>query len=262
MDALARNTRAITFAVSLFVALPGGQNAVAASNLCRAVGHDSNSYTICEVDLRRQTIRLFWKRPDGGSYAYLNALPQILDHRSERLVFATNAGMFDPAYRPVGLYVENGRELVRANTNSGWGNFHLKPNGIFYVTGERAGVLETRAYLKQPLHPEIATQSGPMLVIDGHLHPRFVRAKVSLKQRSGVGVRDAQTVVFAISENEVSFDAFARFFRDGLNCNNALFLDGGSVPSLYAPSLGRGSNLLSLGPMIGVFDKATKLDTK
>ena len=159
-------------------------------------------------------IRLFWKRPDGTPYARLNALPQALDKPSDRLVLATNAGMFDPAYKPVGLYVENGRELVRANTRSGWGNFHMKPNGIFYVAGDKAGVLETGAYLKQQLRPDIATQSGPMLVINGRLHPRFVHANVSLKQRSGVGVRDAQTVVFAISDDEVSFQAFGRLFRD------------------------------------------------
>jgi uncharacterized protein YigE (DUF2233 family) len=256
MYATARRTRAPAFLACLVATLSAGQGSAVDPSPCRAVTHESNSYTVCEVDLRRHTIRLFWKRTDGAPYAYLNALPSSLDGRSGRLIFATNAGMFDPAYKPVGLYVENGRELVRANTNSGWGNFHLKPNGIFYVSGEKAGVLETGAYLKQQLHPDIATQSGPMLVINGRLHPRFVRANVSLKQRSGVGVRDAQTVIFAISDSGVSFAAFARLFRDGLKCSNALFLDGGSAPALYVPSLKRGGNLLSLGPMIGVFAKA------
>ena len=131
----------------------------------------------------------------------------------------------------------------------------MKPNGIFYVAGERAGVLETGAYLKQQLHPDMATQSGPMLVINGRLHPRFVHANVSLKQRSGMGIRDAQTLVFAISDNPVSFTAFARLFRDRAKCDNALFLDGGSVPSLYVPALKRGPNLLPVGPMIGVFER-------
>ena len=253
MDAVARRMCALTFFASLSVNL-AGQNAVAGPTPCRAATHESNSYTVCEVDLRHQAIRLFWKRPNGTTYAHLNALPLSLDERSRQLVFATNAGMFDPAYKPVGLYVENGHELVHANTKSGRGNFHMKPNGMFYVTGERAGVLETGAYLKQQLHPDIATQSGPMLVINGRLHPRFVRANVSLKQRSGVGVRDSRTVVFAISNNEVSFQEFARLFLDGLKCDNALFLDGGSVPTLYAPSLKGGGNLFSLGPMIGVFE--------
>jgi uncharacterized protein YigE (DUF2233 family) len=261
MDAMARKTCALAFLACALANLAAAHTTVAGPGPCRAVTHQANSYTVCEVDLRRQAIRLFWKRADGRPYAYLSALPQALDKPSDRLVFATNAGMFDPAFKPVGLYVENGRELVRANTKAGFGNFHMKPNGIFYVAGERAGVLETDAYLKQQLRPDIATQSGPMLVINGRLHPRFVHANISLKPRNGVGVRDAHTVVFAISDDEVSFQAFGRLFLEGLKCNDALFLDGGSVPALYAPALKRGANLFSLGPMIGVFERTARPGT-
>ena len=163
--------------------------------------------------------------------------------------------MFDPALKPVGLYVEQGRELVHVNTKSGYGNFHMKPNGVFYISVDRAAVAETRAFLKQRPQAELATQSGPMLVIDGRLHPRFDRRSTSLKARNGVGVRADGKVIFAISQGEVSFDAFARLFRDGLNCPNALFLDGGSAASLYAPSLNRHGNILSLGPMLAVFER-------
>src|SRR6476661_2768818 len=173
-----------------------------------------------------------------------------------RLLFAINAGMFDPALKPVGLYVEQGRELVHANTKPGYGNFHMKPNGVFYISGDgAAAVAETRAFLKQRPRAALATQSGPMLVIDGRLHPRFDRASTSLKARNGVGVRADGKVLFAISQGEVSFDAFARLFRDGLNCPNALFLDGGSASNLYAPSLNRHGNILSLGPMLAVFER-------
>jgi len=50
-------------------------------------------------------------------------------------------------------------------------------------------------------------------------------------------------------------DTHARLFRDRLKCDNALFLDGGSVPSLYAPELRRNGNLLPLGPMIAVYER-------
>jgi uncharacterized protein YigE (DUF2233 family) len=258
MHAMARRVWALALPAWVLAGLCAAHTAVAGPAPCRAVTHQGSAYTVCEVDLRRHTIRLFWRRADGTPYAYLSALPRALDKPSDQLVFATNAGMFDPAYKPVGLYVENGRELVHANTKAGWGNFHMKPNGIFYVAGDKAGVLETGAYLKEQLRPDIATQSGPMLVINGRLHPRFVRANVSLKQRNGVGVRDAQTVVFAISDGEVSFQAFGRLFLDALKCNDALFLDGGSVPTLYAPSLRRGTNLFSLGPMIGIFERGAR----
>jgi uncharacterized protein YigE (DUF2233 family) len=255
MDPKTRRTWLLALSACLVTILSTTQSAVGAPPPCRALTYERNAYTVCEVDLQKQTIQAFWKRADGAPYAYLNALPQSLDKGPGRLIFATNAGMFDPGFKPVGLYVENGQELVRASTRSGWGNFHMKPNGVFFVAGDRTGVLETGAYLKQRLRPDLATQSGPMLVINGRLHPRFSRNSPSLKHRNGVGVCERQTVKFAISEREVSFEAFARLFRDSLECNNALFLDGGSVPSLYVPALKRGSNFLSIGPMIGVYEK-------
>jgi uncharacterized protein YigE (DUF2233 family) len=230
-------------------------SALAETQPCRSMEHERNAYTICEVDLRRHAVRLYWKRPDGTPYAYLSALPQALEGEAGRLLFATNAGMFDPALKPVGLYVEQGRELVHANTRSGYGNFHMKPNGVFYISVDRAAVAETRAFLMQRPQADLATQSGPMLVINGRLHPRFDRHSTSLKARDGVGVRVDGKVIFAVSQGDVSFDAFARLFRDGLNCPNALFLDGGSAPSLYAPSLNRHSNILPLGPMLAVFER-------
>jgi len=182
-------------------------------------------------------------------------LPRSLEGEPGRLLFATNAGMFDPALKPVGLYVEEGRELVHANTRSGYGNFHMKPNGVFYISGDRAAVAETGVFLKQRPQADLATQSGPMLVINGRLHPRFDLRSTSLKARNGLGVPTDGKVIFAISNAEVSFEAFARLFRDGLNCPNALFLDGGSAASLYAPSLNSHGNILSLGPMLAVFER-------
>ena len=136
-----------------------------------------------------------------------------------------------------------------------YGNFHMKPNGVFYISVDGAAVAETGAFLKQRPRADLATQSGPMLVINGRVHPRFDRRSTSLKARNGVGVRADGKVIFAISQGEGSFDAFARLFRDGLNCPNALFLDGGSAASLYAPSLNSHGNIVSLGPMLAVFER-------
>lgn len=242
---------------TLAVLLSAFGTALAHAAPCQRVDYAGDIYSVCEVDLRKRSVRLYWRQPDGAPYAYLRALPRALDAKSGRLLFATNAGMFDPAHKPVGLYVENGRELVRANTRSGAGNFHLKPNGVFYVAGDTAGVLETGAYLKQKPAADFATQSGPMLVINGRLHPKFDRASTSLKARNGIGVRSPSSLVLAISEGEVSFNAFGKLFRDRLKCPNALFLDGGSASSLYSPALGRPGNYRPLGPMLGVFEKPT-----
>lgn len=220
---------------------------------CQRFKFEQGEYTVCEVDLRRQSVRLFWKKPDGHPYGYPSALPGVLGTRSARLLFALNGGMYHPDNSPVGLYIEEGRELVRANTRGGPGNFHMRPNGVFYLTGEVAEILETRSFIKRRPQADFATQSGPMLVIDGKLHAHFARYGGSRKYRAGVGSRDPNSVVFAVSESEVSFNEFARLFRDKLQCRNALFLDGGSATSFYSPVLGRNSNFLPLGPIIGVY---------
>ncbi len=242
-------------ALTLFCA---GQTARAGQQPCQPHTFEGNSYTLCEAPLNRFSIRLFWQRPDGAPYSYLSALPKT-DVTGGRLAFALNGGMFHPDYKPVGLYIEDGRELVRANTRPGPGNFHLKPNGIFYAGEDEAGVLETSAFLRKKPNALYATQSGPMLVVDGKLHPRIAKANVSAKARDGVCVRGAGDVLFAISEGEVPFDTFERLFRDGLKCRNALFLDGGTAPALYVPSASRGGNmLLGLGPMIAVYEKTQR----
>lgn len=223
-----------------------------AAGPCGGVESGGESFTVCTVDLRRDRLRLFWRDGSGAPYSSLSSLARA---QGARLSFAMNAGMYDEDQAPVGLYVEDGQELKRISTTNGPGNFHLKPNGVFYVRGERAGVLETGRYVKARLKPDFATQSGPMLVIDGRIHPKISADGPSQKIRNGVGVRDdGRTAIFAISERPVSFGAFARLFRDDLGCRNALFLDG-SVSSLYAPGLGRSDLSRPLGPLVGALSR-------
>ena len=248
-----RNARLLPILLIVLLRLVfSAHGAHAAPSPCEAVTYEDNTYTVCIVDLRREAVRLFWKAPDGVPYGYLSALPRVSQGR--RLVFASNAGMFDPNGRPVGLYIENGQELVRTNTKTGRGNFHLQPNGVFYIAGQTAGVLETAAFLKLKPRADFATQSGPMLVINGRPHPRFAVDGASRKARDGIGLVSPSTLAIAISDGEVSFGEFARLFEQRLRCSNALFLDGGSVPSLYVPG-DRAGNLVPMGPMIGVFGK-------
>ena len=142
------------------------------------------------------------------------------------MLLAMNGGMYHEDLSPVGLLVENGSEKSPLNLADGEGNFFLKPNGVFLVGKDgKAAVMESGAYAAAKPDVAFATQSGPMLVIDGALHPRFEANGTSRYIRNGVGVRDENTVVLAISRSEVSFGSFARLFRDALGCRNALFLD-------------------------------------
>jgi uncharacterized protein YigE (DUF2233 family) len=220
---------------------------------CERMLHEEDAYIVCKVDLRQHRLALFWRGPDGQAFGSLSNLIRHLQTTGQQPLFAMNAGMYHAELDPVGLYVENGRQHVRASTTSGPGNFHLKPNGVFFVSNGKAGVLETSQFLRRPMKPELATQSGPMLVINGKLHPRFPAEGISRKVRNGVGVKDGDTVFFALSEGGVTFTDFAKLFRDKLGTPDALFLDG-SVSSLKAPGIDKVS-FRSLGPMIAAFER-------
>ena len=219
---------------------------------CRTDGQENHSFVVCEFDLRHNDLKLFWKKPDGEVYGSLQNIPHGNQSNSASLVFATNGGMYRPDRSPVGLYIENGQELQGAVTASGSGNFYLKPNGIFFVSGNIAGILETNRFLQQRTHIDTATQSGPMLVIGGRIHPRFLSDSTSEKIRNGVGITDTKKVVFVISNVPITFMQFAKYFRDQLHCSDALYLDG-SISSIYAPSVQRADYLWPLGPIIAVY---------
>jgi uncharacterized protein YigE (DUF2233 family) len=219
---------------------------------CRIDNYENRGFVVCEFDLQHYDLKLFWKKPDGEIYGSLQNIPHGHQSNKDTLVFATNGGMYRPDRSPVGLYIENGRMLQAAVTASGSGNFYLKPNGIFFVSGNTAGILETSRFLRERSHADNATQSGPMLVIGGRIHPRFLSDSTSEKIRNGVGITDTKKVIFAIANDPVTFMQFAKFFRDRLHCPDALYLDG-SISSIYAPSVQRADYLWPLGPIIAVY---------
>jgi uncharacterized protein YigE (DUF2233 family) len=171
-----------------------------------------------------------------------------------------NAGMYHSDRSPVGLYIEEGREAAPLVTREGPGNFGLLPNGVFCLSDGRAQVIETLRYAQERPTCRYASQSGPMLVIDGDLHPRFLTDSDSRYIRNGVGTAADGRAWFVISDDPVNFHRFARVFRDHLGVDQALYFDG-KVSRLYAPGLGRNDLGFPLGPMVGlVVDAETPLD--
>ena len=240
--------RSLPFVLALLALLLGAKASWAA---CEGVEFQGQHFTACRFDLTKDKIGLYNLNSSGQPYGFFSTLSDELAGQGKRLAFAMNGGMYDEGLKPIGLYIEGGKTLHKLNRRNGAGNFHLKPNGVFFVKGSSGGVLETEAYAKSGIKPDFATQSGPMLVIDGAIHPKFSETGTSEKFRNGVGAIDASHVVFAISDEPVGFYDFAVFFRDGLKCRNALFLDG-SISSLYAPELSRNDQFRALGPIIGV----------
>ena len=216
---------------------------------CRTQTIENASYVICEF-AATDGIELFLRDAHGTPIGQFDRVREALQQRRRKLVFAMNAGMYHEDRSPVGLYIENGQQLKKLSTADGPGNFSMKPNGVFYVDGGKAGVLETKAFQKRKLRPQFATQSGPMLVIDGKLHPRFLADATSRNRRNGVGVAGSK-VKFALAETPVTFHEFARVFRDVLKTPNALYLDG-SISRLYAADIGRNDIGFAMGPIVAV----------
>lgn len=222
-----------------------------AEGYCRPLTYKGDDYKICSIDPRKSTIRLHDLDRGGKPYLTFEALRKTLWADGIFMRIAMNGGMYHPDYSPVGLYVENGVEKQKINTNPGYGNFHLLPNGVFYLLPGSVGVMEAKTFALSGVKPVYATQSGPMLVIDGHIHPKFDPQSSSLKKRNGVGVAADGTVLFAISESYVRFYDFATLFRDALGCRNALFLDG-TISALYVPEWHRSDDAYPLGPILTV----------
>ncbi len=219
---------------------------------CRDVDHEGNAYVVCEVDPTREKLRLFRSDESGDAYGHFSMLKAELASEGEELVFAMNAGMYHEDRSPVGFYLEDGREEMRVISGPSQGNFGLLPNGIFCIGDGWARVIETRDFLARRPACRHATQSGPMLVIEGALHPRFLPDSSSRYIRNGVGTSaDGDRAVFAISQNTVTFHEFARLFRDVLMLPNALFLDG-NISRLYAPQINRADLGRRMGPIVAV----------
>jgi uncharacterized protein YigE (DUF2233 family) len=220
---------------------------------CIQRSFEGSAFTICRYDRRRDELALILDGRQGPLRSFA-ALEAALGPRAQYLRFAMNAGMYDEAGNPIGLYVEQGRERHRINRQAGPGNFHMRPNGVFAVAADgRVAVMPSDRY--DPAgRPRWATQSGPMLVIDGRLHPAIQDNGPSLHIRNGVGVDSADTAWFVISDDAVSFGRMARFFRDVLNCRNALYFDG-SVSSLWDRPAGRRDTNTELGPLVAVFER-------
>lgn len=219
---------------------------------CGLKTFEGSRFTVCAV--RGGPVEV---RGGGGATPdrTFTALEASLGARAQDIAFAMNAGMFDMQGRAIGLLVENGRQLHPINLRKGGGNFHLLPNGVFLVRASgKAEVVPSDHYHHSP-DISFATQSGPMLVISGKLHPSFDPDGQSRNIRNGVGIAPDGTPVFVISADPVSFGKFGRFFRDSIGARDALYFDG-AVSSLWSPADGRRDTHSQLGPIVVVFKAA------
>ena len=213
---------------------------------CHLVSFEQAQFTECIADPARDRVRLVID-PELRTLA---ALADRLGPKA-RVRFAMNGGMYDDAGKAIGLAVIGGRQLHGLNRKRGGGNFHLLPNGVFSAEADGWHVRTSDGYAAANPAADVATQSGPMLVISGQLHPKFSPDGDSRYVRNAVGIDRSGKAHFVISEQAVSFGLIARLFRDQLDCPNALFLDG-SVSALWDPAADRVDSTVDLGPLLVV----------
>lgn len=187
-----------------------------------------------KVDIKKQNLRLFWKDDKGNRFGSIENFKLWSSEKNLKVDFVMNAGMYKTDRSPQGLYIEKQKVLSPLDTAAAEGNFYLKPNGVFFITTKKTALICTTERFKNNKEIEFATQSGPMLVIDGQIHSAFKEGSKNLNIRNGVGILPNGNIVFVLSKKEVNFYDFANYFK-GLGCKNALYLDG-FVSRAYLPS--------------------------
>lgn len=189
---------------------------------------------------RAEKINLHWKDNTGKAYQYFANL-----NAQKPFKALINAGIYSSDNTPAGLYIENFNVKKRLNNRQGKGNFHLQPNGVFFIDkNNQASILSTADFLKkygdlalgENTLIRLATQSGPMLLIDGKINPilkansetRYARTGVCLNQQQEVILFATDDGVLPANSNLYDFAQAAKQF----GCIDALYLDG-KISKLY-----------------------------
>lgn len=224
----------------------------AVASACKKAEFEGVEFTHCVADPAKHRITTALS-PDGGQpYGSLSAYAATADRT--KVAFAMNGGAYGDDLRAIGYFVENGERLKLLNREEGNANFFLKPNGVFYGTDGQWRMRTADSFLRNVSdRPKFGMQSGPMLVIEGQLHPEIQPDGPSQAVRNGVGLGADGSAHFVISEGPVSFGKIARFFKDRLGTPNALLLDS-NVSALWDPATGR-LDRKRAGPLLVVMKK-------
>lgn len=224
-----------------------------AFSFCHFSTNEDADYVLYLVNPKEENIQLYWKNYNQVLYGSIQNLKKDLEKNGHEVLFITNAGMYKKDQSPQGLFIQNKIKKASIDSANASGNFYLKPNGIFYITSNKQALVVKTEDFKDDKSIELATQSGPMLVIDGHIHSAFQPKSSNLNIRSGVGILPNNQVLFAMSKKEVNFYEFAQFFKNK-GCKNALYLDG-FVSRTYCPKKQSFQLDGNFGVLIGITKK-------
>jgi len=194
---------------------------------------DDETFATFTVNSNETHIEFFLKDDEANYLKSIENLKTYVEKNGKHVRFAMNGGMYQEDNKPLGLYIHNQKTITPLNTREAKGNFYLKPNGIFYITTDRRVFISRTENFTNDGQIQFATQSGPMLLIDGEINSQFTQDSDNVHIRNGVCVLEDNRVIFAISKKRVNFYEFAEHFKN-LNCKNALYLDG-FVSRMYLP---------------------------
>ncbi|MBV7435592.1 phosphodiester glycosidase family protein [Cardiobacteriaceae bacterium TAE3-ERU3] len=184
-------------------------------------------------------VSLHWRDGNDQAYRSLGKLKSALTAENRQVLMLMNAGIYSKDYTPAGLWVEHGKLIAPLNRNAGKGNFHIQPNGVFWLKNGRAHINTTAAYAKYAPKPDYAVQSGPMLVIDSKINSRFIKGLSSPYSRNAVCTTKDNKLLFILTEKRQ--DEWPSFYRlasalQDIGCHQALYLDG-SISNWYIPGV-------------------------
>jgi uncharacterized protein YigE (DUF2233 family) len=202
------------------------------------------------VDTQTDNLELYWKNDKGEIIGTFENLKTWVGNHQKTLLFAMNAGMYKHDFSPEGLFIDNGQIVRPINKASAAGNFHLQPNGIFLITKTNTAQIVTTENFKNGGQIKYATQSRPMLLVNGQIHPEFKKGSKALNIRNGVGILSNNKIIFAMSKEKINLYDFAEFFKSS-GCKNALYLDG-FVSRMYLPEKNWIQNDGRFGVLIGL----------
>ena len=133
-------------------------------------------------------------------------------------VAAINGGFFDPAYKPLGLLVDNGETLSPLR--------HVD-HGVFGIAAQQPLMRHARDWKDLP-ELEFAVECGPRLLVDG----QPLTFKPGQARRTALGFDGTGRVVLVVSEGVLQLQELTTFLQrsehdGGPGLSNALNLDGG-----------------------------------
>jgi uncharacterized protein YigE (DUF2233 family) len=212
---------------------------------------ENDSFLSFRVNPKKQNLKLYYKDEKGDALGSIENLKKWVESKGQKLVFAMNGGMYMEGGRPLGLYIENYQTISPINKRLHPGaNFYSKPNGVFYIDSNNvAAICKTENFVNSG-NIKYATQSGPMILFDGEIHPACKKNSPYTAVRNGVGILPGNEVLFVLTATDVSFYQFMNYFKSS-GCKDALFFDG-NVSLAYLPEKNWINDGGAFGVMVGV----------